>query len=385
MPCNLLTNNIACNSSAVRGVFPTVEIYPYQKGAIVKNSGGEVIGIAGQSFTITASKFAFNCGADLVVSDVKENTYSHYFSGLLSIVGNAEIDKLDGIIVVAIDNTGKKLVYGAENGLWKSSQTKRANDANGMLTVEFTTREGQEETYSELVAVDNYGEAINTLSIGSGSVTPQKVNLAVDSDKTCYVILPNGTLLTSTAGVIDYNWTGAAGDVVLVVPKDTRLLRSSNNDLSAETLTINGAYKQINLNDDPVLSSSDVIKNIVAYNAGSEYFRAYLRGIESAYLPKAVSLNLGDNPLVSIYCPKAYTIGLNSCALPISNVKSILDDAYTLYLAGQLTGTINLGGGTNAELNPSVDFSTIHGIAYGILIDNMTAGGWTITLNIAAP
>ena len=71
---------------------------------------------------------------------------------------------------------------------------------------------------------------IRGLSVLSGQSSPQKIYLEVDSDKTCYVVLPNGTLLTSTSGVIDYDYSGVAGAVKLIVPKDSELYDYSTSD-----------------------------------------------------------------------------------------------------------------------------------------------------------
>lgn len=218
MPCNLLTNNIACNSSAIRGLYPTVEIFPWYPGAVIFDLQGVALGVSGEGHTITASRFAFNVGSDAVSSDVKETTFTHYFSGILAIKGSAEIDKLDSIIVVATDNGGRKLVYGAENGLWKSSQMQRANDANGMQTIEFTTREGQEETLSETFIGGDY-EIISGLTIADGSVTTQKMFLQVDDGEDCFIVLPDGNLLPSLSSFIDVDYDGIAGNIILIVPK----------------------------------------------------------------------------------------------------------------------------------------------------------------------
>lgn len=206
-------------------------------------------------------------------------------------------------------------------------------------------------------------EYITTLSIGSGTSTPQKVYLKVDSNKTCYVVLPNGVLLTSTAGIIDYNWTGAAGGVTLVVPKNSSSVDFSDTDFYGDTLTVIGSYNLFFRDDSPG-SLNDVIKNVIANKV--PFISAYSRGIETVSCKKSINTNLGNN------------------ALTLATVKTILDDAYTLYLAGQLTGSINLSGGTNAYLNPA-EYSTIYGITYGALIDDMAIVGWSITLNITDP
>ena len=59
------------------------------------------------------------------------------------------------------------------------------------------------------------------LGIGSGEVTPQKVFLRIDSDKQGYIEYPDGTYQATVAGVIDTTWNHSAGDIRLIVPKNT--------------------------------------------------------------------------------------------------------------------------------------------------------------------
>ncbi|MFZ4414254.1 MAG: hypothetical protein ACOYOV_14320, partial [Bacteroidales bacterium] len=47
-----------------------------------------------------------------------------------------------------------------------------------------------------------------------------QITVEVDADKTAYFIKPDGTKLTSTAGVIDSTYVGASGNCVIIVPKN---------------------------------------------------------------------------------------------------------------------------------------------------------------------
>ena len=55
---------------------------------------------------------------------------------------------MDGIIVVVKKGT-KYFAYGVQNGLWKASQVRTANDNSGLVTVEYSSRADMEEDYSE--------------------------------------------------------------------------------------------------------------------------------------------------------------------------------------------------------------------------------------------
>jgi len=80
-------------------------------------------------------------------------------------------------------------------------------------------------------------EVLSTLSIGDGSVTPQKIYLAVDSNKICYVVQPSGAVLTSTAGVIDTTWGGSAGFISFISPKNSSSITISLSDVSGNLRT----------------------------------------------------------------------------------------------------------------------------------------------------
>ena len=64
--------------------------------------------------------------------------------------------------------------------------------------------------------------------------TGGSVKLTVDSDKTAYVILPNGVLLTTVAGVINTTYTGLEGNILYLIPKAATVLSIDNSDIAGE-------------------------------------------------------------------------------------------------------------------------------------------------------
>jgi hypothetical protein len=169
-------------------------------------------------------------------------------------------------------------------------------------------------------------------------------------------------VLASTNGVINDMWYGGAGNVSLVVPKNTDRFRTSSTGDTilgkfGGDLTINSPLiKKLRVNNGNYTS-------IIALNATEIvcYF------------------NVGLSNLV---VPKATFIQASSCALPLSNIKSILDDAYVLWIANiDIVVNINLSGGTNAAINLA-DISAVHGVSYSQIRSALALDG-TVTLNIA--
>ena len=122
--------------------------------AITLNSGT-------YAYQVTAVKKEGNAGFDLSVSDDTADTYLNYFS-FKPYEADAEsvknIDDMQDIVVIA-ELKGSKtegcfVIYGLENGLYKSSGTQRRLDNNGLPIYEFQTEEGQGERYSRFVFWD---------------------------------------------------------------------------------------------------------------------------------------------------------------------------------------------------------------------------------------
>jgi len=121
-------------------------------------------------YKIGAEKFALNVGSELVTSEVKKNGFIHKFTGILSQVGNKMLDTMDGIIVI-VKKGDNYMCYGLQNGLWKSAQSRMANDNSGLVTVEFATRADMEEDYSE------YYFSAGTYNYFGKSLTAQSIEL----------------------------------------------------------------------------------------------------------------------------------------------------------------------------------------------------------------
>ena len=162
MSCN--TDLIAdvindCTKRPTRGIYPTAWIMPFEgREYTLINVLGEKNPIYNEIellnapainfYKMQAEKFALNVGSELVQSDVKKNGYTHKFTGIISQVGNKMLDTMDGIIVI-VKRGDTYLCYGLQNGLWKSAQSRMANDNSGLVTVEFASRADMEEDYSE--------------------------------------------------------------------------------------------------------------------------------------------------------------------------------------------------------------------------------------------
>ena len=184
MSCS--TNLIAdiindCTKRPTRGIYPTAWIMPFEgRQYVLKTVIGEdnpiyneieqLTAPAINFYKIEAEKFALNVGSELVQSDVKKNGFTHKFTGIISQVGNKMLDTMDGIIVI-VKKSDKYLCYGLQNGLWKSAQSRMANDNSGLVTVEFASRADMEEDYSEYFF--NFGE----LDYSGKSMTADTIEL----------------------------------------------------------------------------------------------------------------------------------------------------------------------------------------------------------------
>ena len=167
--------------------------------------------------------------------------------------------------------------------------------------------------------------------------------------------MPNGQLYTSTAGVINQNYSGGAGRVTLVVPK-----------LSFKTYLTNGDYtgKLITNKDKRIdIYSCDNITSLTAPNASE------------------INANLASK-LEYLSAQNAVEIMASSCPLlPESNLKKILDDAYTLFLAEGSDISFNISMlGTTTGIHGS-DISPIHGISYVTLAGTIEYTSGTVAFN----
>ena len=169
-----------CTKRPTRGIYPTAWVMPFAgreyllktvigENPAVYNEIEQLTAPALNFYKIGAEKFALNVGSELITSEVKKNGFIHKFTGILSQVGNKMLDTMDGIIVI-VKKGDAYMCYGLQNGLWKSAQSRMANDNSGLMTVEFASRPDMEEDYSEYffnlnVIIDYSGKSLTAQSI----------------------------------------------------------------------------------------------------------------------------------------------------------------------------------------------------------------------------
>ena len=170
-----------CTKRPTRGIYPTAWVMPFAgreyllktvigENPAVYNEIEQLTAPALNFYKIGAEKFALNVGSELVTSEVKKNGFIHKFTGILSQVGNKMLDTMDGIIVI-VKKGDAYMCYGLQNGLWKTAQSRMANDNSGLMTVEFASRADMEEDYSEYFF--NFGE----LDYSGKSMTADTIEL----------------------------------------------------------------------------------------------------------------------------------------------------------------------------------------------------------------
>ena len=170
-----------CTKRPTRGIYPTAWVMPFEgreyllktvigENPAVYNEIEQLTAPALNFYKIGAEKFALNVGSELVTSEVKKNGFIHKFTGILSQVGNKMLDTMDGIIVI-VKKGDAYMCYGLQNGLWKSAQSRMANENSGLVTVEFASRADMEEDYSEYFF--NFGE----LDYSGKSMTADTIEL----------------------------------------------------------------------------------------------------------------------------------------------------------------------------------------------------------------
>ena len=168
-----------CTKRPTRGIYPTAWVMPFEgreyllktvigENPAVYNEIEQLTAPALNFYKIGAEKFALNVGSELVTSEVKKNGFIHKFTGILSQVGNKMLDTMDGIIVI-VKKGDAYMCYGLQNGLWKSAQSRMANENSGLVTVEFASRADMEEDYSEyflnFVELDYSGKSMTSDTI----------------------------------------------------------------------------------------------------------------------------------------------------------------------------------------------------------------------------
>lgn len=111
-------------------------------------------------YKIKGVKKLLNAGHDLVVADDKADRWTHYFNFKQFEFASDDIVNIDNIndVVVFVENKDKTsdgdgvfIAYGCKFGLYKSTDTQRANDDKGARNIELTSLAEQEEPFSRYV------------------------------------------------------------------------------------------------------------------------------------------------------------------------------------------------------------------------------------------
>lgn len=165
--------------------------------------------------------------------------------------------------------------------------------------------------------------------------------------------LPSGGILATTAGVINYTYTGVRGRITYYVPTNTSLVDVSSSGLSGEIV-----YNGVN----EIHSISVPITKLTANK--STIIQAYSNSL-----------------LTIVEANKVVTLVASGCAL---TAKSIGDILYKAYVDNRANVNYNFSGGTNA--NASAIYSYLN-TQYGIddpevvIYDFLSDNGGTILLN----
>lgn len=218
MSCN--TNLVAdiindCTKRPTRGIYPTAWIMPFQDREYalrtvigednpVYNEIEQLKAPAINFYKMQAEKFALNVGSELVQSDVKKNGYIHKFTGVISQVGNKMLDTMDGIIVI-VKKGDNYMCYGLQNGLWKTAQSRMANDNSGLVTVEFASRADMEEDYSEY-----YFGLQTSVDYSDKSLTAQSIELILSIVASISNLSTNDVYLTGGTNSAIGTWSAQA-------------------------------------------------------------------------------------------------------------------------------------------------------------------------------
>ena len=243
-------------------------------------------------------------------------------------------------IVVILEQTdgglGRFPVYGLFGGLHGSPEmTYELNDERcwEVILEAFNTGYPQRFLFDTDIAgtlalfnlLTGY-EYITGLTIGSGLVTPQTTIGDIDPDKTGYIVLPDGTILTSVAGTFSDTWEGSAGSVIFIFPK-------TNSLINIESVQVIG-----------VLTT------------------AYGNNI----------LCSGSLGITGINAPLATDISASGCAITAANANIIFLNADA---NGEKDGTIDVSG-----QNPVFSYIALS-FAARVAYSSLIAKGWTILID----
>lgn len=399
MDCIKLNNNI--NECATTNPFRRWDevgyILPYEDVINVVFDGMTVkFDTIGTAFSVRDGRLNpfSGSGSEFVQGDMGSVSWTERvnFPALANSVDNSTIANAianGGRVVVILkqvdyesDGKGKYQVFGIDGGLRIDTMPfdPYADAAwNVTLIAEKMSRpavylwDTDEATTDAKWSLITQYEYITGLSLADGSDTPQVVYLQVDLDKECKVILPNSTTLTSTAGIINTTWAGAAGSVVLVIDKTSQTVLFGDYDDTAAITSdyIGDLYTTFN-----GIIQVDECAFLTSINAPSatEVNASVCPSLSSIYAQNAITIVAIDSSDLSyISAPNATFIDTSGCALTANSIATKL--ASTLVnIADLSTVAIDFSGGTNAN------YTTWSAQAQADAQTIFTAGG-TVTYN----
>lgn len=360
MPCNQkIFQAIENDCTPVKGIAPIAK-WAFRSDIAFTFVDNTITAIATPTLPLglfKSFKFGLNAGHEVKTFENYPDRFTHKFMGISSEATDA-LDAIDDIVVFVQPNIGTTWkVYGAKNGLWKTSQSFMTNDNMGATAFEFASREGLEEIYecyntsidiSALVDMDSFD-----LIYGGKIANLSNVHLYIDTNKTGYVKLPNNNILTTVSGEIDTAYNGISGDILFYVPKNTADVAIRNSGVTGNLTS------HININ-------------------GFDFENV---GITSFYLPNQQSIYAPDCELLTtIIAPKAKVVVFINCAL---TAKSIGDILYYAYKENREDVNYNFSGGTNANQTAIAAYMLS---TYGLVLNNVLGGltsglGGVIVLN----
>lgn len=187
---------------------------------------------------------------------------------------------------------------------------------------------------------------------GGTIATDGVIKMTIDSSKVAYAILPNGSVLTTVAGVIDSVYTGTPGYVTFYAP-----VFGSNVDLTASEILGKIIYNGVNAIN---LSGTPISKFTANKTAEIACF--------------------GCTVLNSLIAKKAILLDCTNCSL---DAKSIGDILYAAYLDNRLEIAYIFTGGNNAlqsDVNAYLlaNYGVTYATVYALLV---TTNGGTITID----
>jgi hypothetical protein len=119
---------------------------------------GLTISVGEQMWTFTGVKKLFNSGHDLISAPNRADTYSHVvgFEAFEHDSASIEtVDAMDDMVFITeskdkpTDGDGTFRIWGMKNGLFKTSDTERANDVNGARVIEMASDAEGGEAFSQ--------------------------------------------------------------------------------------------------------------------------------------------------------------------------------------------------------------------------------------------